>query len=201
MEWIFIIAIGFICIACPILILLYLQWMPWYVAVIFALWIIACITTVVFSKSKNKKWYEILLPSFIFTFIFTIVFMTSMDVDHYMFDENTGLWVIAPACSLPAFYLIGKWLNGKWLVSQEAKRVAHNKAIDKQIANTKIEIQRLECAIKDKVVAIHLLDVLGRCGADISQLECDPRICDITKTSDGIEKKRKEIWSLEKTKK
>lgn len=132
MEWVFIIAIGFICIACPILILLYLELMPWYVSIVFALWILVCITTLAFSKSKGKKWYETMVPSFISTFIFTIVFMASMDTDHYMFDDNIGLWVIAPTCSLPAFYLIGGWLNGKWLAFQEAKRNDHNKAIDKK---------------------------------------------------------------------
>lgn len=92
MEWVFIIAIGFICIACPILILLYLEWMPWYVSVLFAVWILASIGTITFTKSKEKKWYEKLIPTFIFTLMFTIVFMASMDTDHYMFDENTGLW-------------------------------------------------------------------------------------------------------------
>lgn len=55
MEWVFIIAIGFICIACPILILLYLEWMPWYVSVLFAVWILASIGTITFTKSKEKN--------------------------------------------------------------------------------------------------------------------------------------------------
>lgn len=140
MEWIFIIAIGFICIACPILILLYLQWMPWYVSVAFCIWLVACIGTIVFSKDKEKKWYERMVPSFVLTLIFTILFLAAMDTDHYMFDENTGLWVVAPALSLPAFYLIGIWLNGKWLIKQKVKRQEYNKNIDRQIDDKCAEI-------------------------------------------------------------
>ena len=157
MEWIFIIAIGFICIACPILILLYLEWMPWHVSVLFVVWILTCISTIVFAKSK--KWYERLIPSFIFTLIFTIVFMASIDTDHYMFDENNGLWVFAPTLSLPAFYFIGSWLNGKWMAKQEQRRVEHNRAVDKNISNIRAEIQRLEQSIHEKSTILHLLNM------------------------------------------
>lgn len=199
MEWIFIIAIGFICIACPILILLYLEWMPWYVSVLFVVWILSCISTIVFAKSK--KWYERLIPSFIFTVIFTIVFMASIDTDHYMFDENNGLWVVAPTLSLPAFYIIGGWLNGKWLARHEQRRVEHNKAVDKQISNIRAEIQRLERSIHEKNTILHLLDVMTYCGGDVSQLESDPRIYSAAKISSDIELKRNEVIQLEKSKK
>ena len=201
MEWIFIIAIGFICIACPILILLYLEWMPWYVSVLFAVWILASIGTIVFTKNKAKKWYEKLIPTFIFTFIFTSVFLASMDTNHYMFDENTGLWVVAPALSIPAFYVIGGWLNGKWLASQEQKRKEYNGAVDKEINDKLGEIQKLDHAIKEKTCTIHLLDMLGHCGAEVEQLESDPRISDIMRISSEIERKRSEVLQLEKSKK
>lgn len=199
MEWIFIIAIGFICIACPILILLYLEWMPWYVSVLFVIWILSCISTIVFAKSK--KWHERLIPSFIFTVIFTIVFMASIDTDHYMFDENNGLWVFAPTLSLSAFYIIGGWLNGKWLARQEQRRVEHNNAVDKQISNIRAEIQRLERSIHEKTTILHLLDVMTYCGGDVSQMESDPRIYSATKISSDIELKRNEVIQLEKSKK
>ncbi len=132
MDWIYIILIGFICLACPILILLYLQWMPWYISVAFCIWFVSCIVTVAFSKGKDKKWYKRMMPSFVLTTIFTIIFLTSIDTDHYMFDDNIGLWVVAPGLSLPAFYLIGKWLNIKWQANQEIKRQKFNKGINKK---------------------------------------------------------------------
>ena len=150
MEWIFIIAIVFICLACPILILLYLQWMPWYVSVAFCIWLVSCIGTITFSKGKDKKWYERMVPSFILTLIFTVLFLAAIDTDHYMVDENIGLWAIAHALSLPAFYLIGIWLNGKWPTKQEVKRQEYNKNIDRQIDAKYAEIRELELSIKKK---------------------------------------------------
>lgn len=199
MEWIFIIAISFICIACPILILLYLEWMPWYVSVLAVIWIISCISTIVFSKSK--KWYERLIPSFIFTVIFTVVFMTSIDTDHYMFDENNGLWVVAPTLSLPAFYFIGGRLNGKRLAREDKRRTEYNEIVDKEIKNRLGEIEELDRAIKGKICTIHLLDLLGHCGAEAEQFKSDPRISDIMRISFEIERKRSEVLQLEKSKK
>jgi len=74
-----------------------------------------------------------------------------------MFDENIGLWVVAPALSLPAFYLIGMWLNGKWQASQENKRIEYNKSIDKQISKKNAEIRKLEQSIKTKTNIISLM--------------------------------------------
>lgn len=201
MEWIFIIAIGFICLACPILILLYLQWMPWYVAVAFAIWLVTCIGTIALSKGKDKKWYERMVPSFIATVIFTVLFLAAMDTDHYMFDENIGLWVVAPALSLPAFYLIGMWLNGKWQASQENKRIEYNKSIDKQISDKNAEIRKLEQSIKTKTVITHLISMLDYCGEDISAIENDPRVSNISIIVSEIKKERDQVQLLQKQKK
>jgi len=122
--------------------------MPWYVSVAFCVCLVSCISTITLSKGREKKWYERMMPSFVLTFIFTILFLAAMDTDHYMFDENIGLWVIAPTLSLPTFYLIGIWLNKKWQVNQEIKRQEFNKNIDIQINYKNTEINRLEQSIK-----------------------------------------------------
>ena len=201
MEWIFIIAIGFICLACPILILLYLQWMTWYVAVAFAIWLVTCVGTIALSKGKDKKWYERMVPSFIATVIFTVLFLAAMDTDHYMFDENIGLWVVAPALSLPAFYLIGMWLNGKRQASQENKRIEYNKSIDKQISDRNAEIRKLEQSIQTKTVITHLISMLDYCGEDISAIENDPRVSNISIIVSEIKKERDQVQMLQKKKK
>lgn len=201
MEWIIIIAIGFICLACPILILLYLQWMPWFVTVAFCLWLVSCIGTIAFSKGKDKKWYERMLPSFITTFIFTVLFLTAMDTDHYMFDDNIGLWVVAPALSLPAFYLIGIWLNGKWQANQEAKRIEYNKSIDKQISEKNAEIRKLEQSIKAKTTISHFVEMLEYCGEDVSQIESDPNVSNIARISSEIKQMQNEVILLKNSKK
>ena len=201
MEWIFIIAIGFICLACPILILLYLQWMPWFVAVVFAIWLVTCVGTIALSKGKDKKWYERMVPSFIATVIFTVLFLAAMDTDHYMFDENIGLWVVAPALSLPAFYLIGMWLNGKRQASQENKRIEYNKSIDNQISDRNAEIRKLEQSIKTKTVITHLISMLDHCGEDVSAIENDPRVSNISIIVSEIKKERDQVQLLQKQKK
>ncbi len=201
MEWILIIAIGFICIACPILILLYLQWMPWFVSVAFGIWVFSCIGTIAFSKGKDKKWYERMVPSFILTLFFTILFLASMDTDHYMFDENIGLWVFAPTLSLPAFYFIGKWINGKWQANQELKRQEYNKNIDVQINEKKAVIRRLEQTITTKTAITHLIGMLNFCGEDVSEIANDPRVSSIAKIVSEIEKEKKQILSLKEQKK
>lgn len=201
MEWIFIIAIGFICLACPILILLYLQWMPWYVAVAFAIWLVTCVGTIALSKGKDKKWYERMVPSFIATVIFTVLFLAAMDTDHYMFDENIGLWFFAPTLSLPAFYLIGMWLNGKWQASQENKRIEYNKSIDKQISDRNAEIRKLEQSIKTKTTVLHFVKMLEFCGEDISQIENDPNVSNISRISAQIQTKQNDVVLLQKSKK
>lgn len=201
MERLFIIAIGFICLVCPILILLYLQWMPWYVAIAFVIWIVICVGTIALSKEKEKKWYKRMVPSFVATFIFTVLFLAAMDTDHYMFDENNGLWVVAPVLSLPAFYLIGMRLNGKWQASQENKRIEHNKSIDKHISVKNAEIRKLEQSIKTKAVITHLISMLDYCGEDISAIENDPRVSNISTIVSEIKKERDQVQRLQKQKK
>ena len=175
--------------------------MPWFVTLAFCLWLATCIGTVTFSKGKDKKWYERMTPSFVATFVFTVLFLASMDTDHYMFDENIGLWVVAPALSLPAFYLIGMWLNGKWQTNQENKRIEHNKSIDKQINDKNAEIRKLEQSIKTKTVITHLVNVLDCCGGDTTAISNDPRISNISKIVLEIKKEREQIQMLQKQKK
>lgn len=196
MEWIFIIAIVFICLACPILILLYLQWMHWYVSVAFCIWLVSCIGTITFSKGKDKKWYERMVPSFILTLIFTVLFLAAIDTGHYMVDENIGLWAIAPALSLPVFYLIGIWLNGKWPSKQEVKRQEYNKNIDRQIDAKYAEIRELELSIKKKTVITHFVDMLDYCGEDTSQITSDPRVSNISRIAYEIYNEREQIQLL-----
>ena len=111
--------------------------------------------------------------------------MTSIDTDHYMFDENNGLWVVAPILSLPACYFIGGRLNGKRLARQDKRRTEYNEIVDKEI----------------KICTIHLLDLLGHCGAEAEQFKSNPRISDIMRISFEIERKRSEVLYLEKSKK
>ena len=201
LECLCMLAIGFLCIAAPIMLLISLQWMPWYVCVSFAVWILACIGTIVFSESKDKKWFERLLPSFLFTIIFTLVFLCSIDTNYDMFDKNNAFWAIAPALCLPAFYQIGDWLSKKWLKKQEAARVEQIKEIDAQLRSKRIQLQHLQRSIRGKTAVVHLLELMDDCGNDVSQMQCDPRICDITKLTSEMDAIQNEISALKERKK
>lgn len=201
MKWIFIIAIGFICLACPFLILLYLQWMPGFISVAFAIWLICCIGTIAFSKGKDKKWYIRMIPSFILTLVFTILFLTAMDTEHYMFDENHGLWVFAPTLSLPSFYLIGAWINEKWLAKQEKNREKYNISVDRQIREKQAAIQTLETSITERIAITKIIKMLDCFGEDTTQISCDPRINNIASITSEIKQMENEIASLQKSRK
>ena len=197
MEWLFIIAIGFICLIYPVITVVSLQWLPWYVSVAFAIWIICCITTIAYPSRKEKKWYERMIPSFVLTFVFSIVFFSSIDTEHYMFEDNVAMWIVAPALNLPLLYFIGMWVNGKWKSIKSAKREEHNKAIEREINEKRTIIQKLEKSIYNKTVIIHFVEMLNFCGEDTSSLIRDKRISNITKISSEIEQLHQEINMLQ----
>lgn len=196
MEWIFIIAIGFICIAYPIILPLYLQWLPWYVTVAYFIWVVGCIGSIAFSKGKDKKWYERMIPAFILTFCFTVLHTASIDTDHYMFDDGIGIWYAAPTLSLPLYYFIGRWLNGKLEAKREADRKEYNANIERQIAAKKSEIQKLEQSVKDRAVIMHFVEMLHFCGEDITVFSNEPSISDISKLMSNIKSNEEDIQHL-----
>lgn len=174
--------------------------MPWYASAAFGIWLASCIVTVTFSKGKDKKWYERMMPSFVLTIILSIIFLTAMDTDYYMFDDNNGLRG-APTLSLPMFYIIGKWLKVKWQVNKEIKHQEFNKGIDKQISDKNAEIRNLEQSVKTKTVITHFVEMLDCCGEDMSDIASDPRVSSILKIVSEINKEKEQIQLLQKQKK
>lgn len=117
-----------------------------------------------------------------------------------MFDENNGLWVVAPTLSLPAFCFIGELFREKWQAVQEMKRQDFNRAIDKRIDDKLVEIQRLEQAVQNRSVIIHFINVLDCCGGDISQILSDSRVSNIKNLAFEISKCQEEIQQLQNKK-
>lgn len=141
-------------------------------------------------------------PSFLLTFIFTIIFTTSINDVEYLFDKSDVVfYALTPTLSLPVFLKIGDWLNGKWLAKQEQKRQEYNKAIDQEIGNIRLEIQSLKKEIKDKVVINHFIDMLDYCGADTSTITNDSRISNISEVGSKIRKNKEHIEVLQNQKK
>lgn len=111
MEWLYMLAIGFICIGSPIIMVLYIGYMPVYVIISFVVWLLSSIASIALSRDENKKWYERMLPSFFLTLVFTMIFVASIDTKHYMFDDENAMWFFAPSLCLPAIYFVGNGMR------------------------------------------------------------------------------------------
>ena len=142
-----------------------------------------------------------MVPSFVLTFIFTILFLAFMDTDHYMFDENIGFWVVAPALSLPSFYLIGILINEKWQMHQELKLQKYNNSVDEKINGKNAEIRKLEQSIRTQNAIMHFVDLMGFCGGDASEIKSNPQVSNIVNITSDIKRLQNEIVLLQKSKK
>ena len=149
---IFILAVGFICLAYPMLLLLYIWNLPIYAIIAYFAWIIISITSVVLSKEEKKL--NKMTVSFESTFIFTIIliFVVSNNYGNYkfttklLFDDNKLYLYISPALSLPLIYFVGSkillWKNKK----ENKKRDDYIQKIKSEIKN----INQIANEIKEK---------------------------------------------------
>lgn len=111
-ERITVIVLGFLSIASVIIIFASMQWLSTFMIIAAIIWFFGCIGTVAASKGKDKKWHERMIPSFVITFVFTVLLVIAVsNGDELIFRENPGIYYIAPALSLPLFYLIGMLIN------------------------------------------------------------------------------------------
>lgn len=149
---IFILAVGFICLAYPMLLLLYIWNLPIYAIIAYFAWIIISITSVVLSKEEKKL--NKMTVSFESTFIFTIIliFVVSNNYGNYkfttklLFDDNKLYLYISPALNLPLIYFVGSkillWKNKK----ENKKRDDYIQKIKSEIKN----INQIANEIKEK---------------------------------------------------
>lgn len=126
MQWIFLIAIGFICIAYPIMLFILVCYMPFYAILVFLAWLTICITSIAYSKSE--KVFEKLSVSIIASIIFGIFLgvVVSSGETELLFDEDEVgalfAFVLSPFLSLPAIYLVGNKLQTKVIAKENEKR-------------------------------------------------------------------------------
>ena len=126
MQWIFLIAIGFICIAYPIVLLILVCYMPFYAVLVFLAWLTICITSIAYSKSEIV--FEKLTASIIASIIFAIVLgiVISSGETELLFDEDEVgalfAFVLSPFFSLPAVYWVGNKLQAKVIAKENEKR-------------------------------------------------------------------------------
>lgn len=162
MEWIVIIAIGFICVSYPILMLVCTFMMPWYVILAYFLWIILSMIVITRMNSKGAITITIIL-----TIIFTIVFCSSIPGSNisYMFDDNKALSYIMPAFNLPAILYFGFKIknsvnNAKLDRLSQRKRYINN-YLEKEISHKKAVLSVLAELEKSFDNINKLLDLLS----------------------------------------
>lgn len=126
MQWIFLIAIGFICIAYPIVLLILVCYMPFYAILVFLAWLTMCIASIAYSKSE--KVFEKLSVSIIASIIFAIFLgvVVSSGQTELLFDEDEVgalfAFILSPFLSLPAVYWVGNKLQAKVIAKENEKR-------------------------------------------------------------------------------
>lgn len=201
---IFILAVGLICLAYPMLLLLYIWNLPIYAIIAYFAWIIISITSVVLSKEEKKL--NKMTVSFESTFIFTIIliFVVSNNYGNYkfttklLFDDNKLYLYISPALSLPLIYFVGLkillWKNKK----ENKKRDDYIQKIKSEIQINSNDIVLLESKLNCKQKIITLLNLLKKLGADAGNFENNPEIKNINQIANEIKEKRNKIYELKK---
>ena len=125
MQWIFLIAIGFICIAYPIMLFILVCYMPFYAILVFLAWLTICITSIAYSKSE--KVFEKLSASIVASIIFALFLgiVVSSGETELLFDEDEVgalfAFVLSPFFSLHAIYLVGNKLQTKVIAKENEK--------------------------------------------------------------------------------
>ena len=201
---IFILAIGFICLAYPMLLLLYIWNLPIYAIVAYFAWIFISIISVVLSKEEKKL--NKMTVSFESTFIFTIIliFVVSNNYRNYkfttklLFDDNKLYLYISPSLSLPLIYIVGSkillWKNER----ENKKRNDYIQKVKSEIKINLNDIDLLKSKLNCKQKIITLLTLLKKLGADTGDFENNPEIKNINQIVNDIKEKRNKISELEK---
>ena len=197
MKWLLIIAIVFICLCSPIVLFMYIWYMPEYVIIMFFAWIISSIAIIAFvddDGTKGKVNFFILLSLAI---IFTIIFCGSIDTNHYLFDEDNGLWLFAPTLSLPAIYLIGSFFAGR--ISNFKRSLARKRTdkLKKQIEEAESQIQHLNNCISGRTTMLHFLSLIHACGGEISDLESHQEIVNVSRLQSEVAAQKQHLIELQ----
>ena len=100
-------AIGFICVAYPVVMLIVAFMMPWYILISYFVWIIVSVLLM-----KHEKKYAIIV-TIVLTVIFTIIFRISIPYSNTgsFFEENILMAYLMPILNLPSIFYIGHKLK------------------------------------------------------------------------------------------
>ena len=171
MDWfakLQLLAIGFICVAYPILLFFMIWSQPTYVIISYFVWI-AC-TLGWICIGEKKKISEFIVPVLILLLIFTCIYASGYSERDF---EDEPFFILAtPALSTPAFCYIGY----KMAISRQNKRMEQihvwikslNECYKKKIEGSNKVITLIQNAYSDEKKIERMLNLLDACsGSDL----------------------------------
>ncbi len=197
--------IGFIVVGGPVVfLLLTITTMPWYLIILYFIWVAGCLATIAFSKEDTDNWKRIMIPSVIITLFYAIIYMaigSSVETSTFFEeDEILGVFII-PFMSLPAFYFIGKYMNKEAKKRREVKQKEYLATIDNEIFQKSKQISELWYNIRSKIKIVRFIKLIGACGEDVSDFMNNNEINNTENTELAIKKLNEEVEFLREQKK
>lgn len=169
MDWfakLQLLAIGFICVAYPILLFIMIWSQPSYAIISYFAWI-AC-TFGWICIGEKKKFSEYIVPVLILLLIFTCIFASGFSERD--FEEEPFLILVTPALSTPAFCYIGY----KMAVYRQSKRLEQiqtwikslNECYKKKIEGSNKVITLIQNTYADEKKIERMLSLLDACSGN-----------------------------------
>ena len=169
MDWfakLQLLAIGFICVAYPILLFIMIWSQPTYVIISYFVWV-ACMLGWICIGEK-KKISEFIVPVLIMLLIFTCIYASGYSERD--FEEEPFFILATPALSTPAFCYIGY----KMAVSRQSKRMEQihiwikslNECYKKKIEGSNKVITLIQNAYSDEKKIERMLRLLDVCSGN-----------------------------------
>lgn len=169
MDWfakLQLLAIGFICVAYPILLFIMIWSQPTYVIISYFIWI-ACMLGWICIGEK-KKISEFIMPVLIMLLIFTCIYASGYSERD--FEEEPFLILATPALSTPAFCYIGY----KMAVYRQSKRMEQiqtwikslNECYKKKIEGSNKVINLIQNTYADEKKIERMLSLLDACSGN-----------------------------------
>ena len=162
--------VGFVCIAFPILLTIFVFMCPIYVIISYLLWLLVSFGYM--CKTKNKKISEYIMPLILFDIIFTIIFMVGASSVGIFDDEDTWMLFLYPAFCLPAIIFIGLKMRSAFEHNVQEKINELRKDIKTNIEQKILEISKFKtqlngCNLSDKATG-SLMQLITICTNDNS---------------------------------
>ncbi|MEE1526805.1 MAG: hypothetical protein U0K31_04195 [Blautia sp.] len=166
MDWfakLQLLAIGFICVAYPILLFIMIWSQPTYVIISYFVWISCMLGWICIGE--KKKISEFIVPVLIMLVIFTCIYASGYSERD--FEEEPFFILAIPALSTPAFCYIGY----KMAVARQGKRIEQirvwikdlNEYYKKKIEGTNKVITLIQNAYSDEKKIEKMLSLLDAC--------------------------------------